>query len=122
MEGMNTTLQLNNGGMKKKINVKRGIFLACLLALSVSHFLIFWVYMNFETVRLTFFEYNMYNELEFIGFERYVDIFKDFFIEENNQANLNIFFNTFKAGFIRARQEAMEFKTHIRLLKVIKGV
>ena len=99
MEGMNTTLQLNNSGMKKKkkINVKRGIFLTCLLALSVSHFLIFWVYMNFETVRLTFFEYNMYNELEFIGFERYVDIFKDFFIEENNQANLNIFFNTFKA-------------------------
>ena len=95
---MNNTVQQNTLGTKKKqVNVGRGIFLTCLLVLSVSHFLIFWVYMNFETVRLTFFEYNMYNELEFIGFERYVDIFKDFFIEENNQANLNIFFNTFRA-------------------------
>lgn len=98
MEEMNNTLQQNTLGTKKKqVNIGRGIFLTCLLVLSVSHFLIFWVYMNFETVRLTFFEYNMYNELEFIGFERYVDIFKDFFIEENNQANLNIFFNTFRA-------------------------
>ena len=98
MEEMNNTLQQKTLGTKKKqVNVGRGIFLTCLLVLSVSHFLIFWVYMNFETVRLTFFEYNMYNELEFIGFERYVDIFKDFFIEENNQANLNIFFNTFRA-------------------------
>ena len=63
MEGMNTTLQLNNSGKKKKINVKRGIFLTCLLTLSVSHFLIFWVYMNFETIRLTFFEYNRFNDL-----------------------------------------------------------
>ena len=102
MEEMNTTLQLNNSGMrkKKKINTKRGIFLTCLLVLSVSHFLIFWVYMNFETVRLTFFEYNMYNELEFVGFEGYVDMFKDFFIEEDNQAYLNMFFNTFRAILI----------------------
>ena len=97
---MNTTLQLNNSGNKKKTNWKRGLFLACLLTLSVSHFLIFWVYMNFETVRLTFFEYNMYNELKFIAFERYVDIFEDFFIKENNQSNLNIFFNTFRAIII----------------------
>ncbi len=59
MEGMNTTLQLNNRAIKKKTNWKRGLFLAGLLTLSVSHFIIFWVYMNFETVRLTFFEYNM---------------------------------------------------------------
>ena len=96
---MNATLQVKNSGLKKKkkINTKRGIFLTCLLVLSVSHFLIFWVYMNFETVRLTFFEYNMDRELKYIGFERYVKIFKEFFIEEGNEANLNAFFNTFKA-------------------------
>lgn len=86
--------RLKSGG------VKRGIFLTSMLALSVSHFLIFWVYMNFETVRLTFFEYDIYNELNFIGFERYVKIFKEFFIYENNEANLNAFFNTFRAIFI----------------------
>ena len=79
MEGINS-LQLNNGAGKRKkaINWKRGLFLAGLLTLSVSHFLIFWVYMNFETVRLTFFKYDMYNELKFVGFERYVKIFKNF--------------------------------------------
>lgn len=99
MEGKSSSLQLNNGvGKRKKaLNWKRGLFLTCLLALSVSHFLIFWVYMNFETVRLTFFKYNMYNELTFIGFERYVKIFKEFFILEGNESNLNTFFNTFRA-------------------------
>ena len=100
MKQINSTLQLNNTRKKKKMGWKRGLFLAGLLTLSVSHFLIFWVYMNFETVRLTFFEYNRYNELEFIGFERYVDLFKDFFIEEGRQANLTAFFNTFRAIII----------------------
>lgn len=99
MEGKSNSLQLNNNAVKRKkaFNWKRGLFLAGLLFLSVSHFLIFWVYMNFETVRLTFFEYNMYNELTFIGFERYVKIFKEFFILEGNESNLNAFFNTFRA-------------------------
>ena len=101
MEGMNS-LQLNNGACKRKkpINWKRGLFLTALLTLSVSHFLIFWVYMNFETVRLTFFKYNMYNELTFVGFERYVKIFKEFFILEGRQSNLNTFLNTFRAIII----------------------
>ena len=101
MEGMNS-LQLNNGAgkQKKTVNWKRGIFLTCLLALSVSHFLIFWVYMNFETVRLTFFKYNMYNELTFVGFERYEKIFKEFFIYEGHEAYLNTFLNTFRAILI----------------------
>ena len=102
MEANNNTIKLNTkqAKAKKKMQWKRGVFLASLLALSVSHFLIFWVYMNFETVRLTFFEYNRFNELEFIGFERYVDIFKDFFIETGHQRNLNMFLNTFRAIII----------------------
>ena len=101
MEGMNS-LQLNNGAGKRKkpINWKRGLFLTALLTLSVSHFLIFWVYMNFETVRLTFYKYNMYNELTFVGFERYVKIFKEFFIYEGHESNLHTFLNTFRAIFI----------------------
>ena len=101
MEGMNS-LQLNNGAGKRKkpINWKRGLFLTALLTLSVSHFLIFWVYMNFETVRLTFYKYNMYNELTFVGFERYVKIFKEFFIYDGHESNLHTFLNTFRAIFI----------------------
>lgn len=102
MEGKSSSLQLNHRVSKRKktLNWKRGLFLTCLLALSVSHFLIFWVYMNFETVRLTFFKYNMYNELTFVGFERYVKIFKEFFILEGNESNLNAFLNTFRAIII----------------------
>ncbi|MBE7080616.1 MAG: sugar ABC transporter permease [Clostridiales bacterium] len=102
MEGMENSLQLNDGEAtrKKAINWKRGLFLTCLLVLSVSHFLIFWAYMNFETIRLTFFKYDMYGELKFVGFERYVKIFKEFFIYEGNEPNLNMFFNTFRAILI----------------------
>lgn len=100
MEAMNTTLQLNSGkARRKKTNWKRGLFITSLLVLSVSHFLIFWVYMNFETVRLTFFEYNMYGELEYIGFEGYVDMFESFFLK-GDKGMLNIFLNTFRAILI----------------------
>lgn len=92
-----TSILLQPKRKKKRIGVKRGIFLTCMLALSVSNFLIFWVYMNFETIRLTFFEYDVYNELKFIGFDRYVKIFKEFFICEGNESNLNAFVNTFRA-------------------------
>lgn len=92
-----TSILLQPKRKKKRIGVKRGIFLTCMLALSVSNFLVFWVYMNFETIRLTFFEYDVYNELKFIGFDRYVKIFKEFFIYEGNESNLNAFVNTFRA-------------------------
>ena len=99
MDGMIKTTQLNRKGKKrKKTNWKRSMFITGLLALSVSHFLIFWVYMNFETVRMTFFEYKKYKGMaEFVGFDGYVKLFKEFFIYEGHEANLNIFLNTFRA-------------------------
>lgn len=123
MEGTNNSLQLNKklGKKKKSYNWKRRIFLICLLALSVSHFLIFWVYMNFETVRLTFFKYNMYNELKFIGFERYVKIFKEFFIDEGNQSNLNMFFNTFRAIVINVAIFPLALYTAYAFYKKVYG-
>ena len=122
MEGMNS-LQLNNGaGKRKKItNWKRGLFLAGLLTLSVSHFLIFWVYMNFETIRLTFFEYDMFNELQFVGFKRYVKIFEDFFIKKNHEANLNMFLNTFRAIIINVAIFPLALYTAYAFYKKVYG-
>ena len=123
MEGMNNSLQLNNGVSKRKkaINWKRGLFLTALLTLSVSHFLIFWVYMNFETIRLTFFKYNMYNELTFVGFERYVKIFKEFFILEGHQSNLNTFLNTFRAIIINVAIFPLALYTAYSFYKKVYG-
>ncbi len=101
MDGMIKTTQLNKTQKKKKMNWKRRLFITGLLALSVSHFLIFWVYMNFETVRMTFFEYKKHKAaLEFVGFDGYVKLFKEFFINDGHEANLNIFLNTFRAIII----------------------
>lgn len=96
MDEMIKTTQLNK--KKKKMTWKRGMFLTGLLTLSVSHFLIFWVYMNFETVRMTFFEYKKHKAaLEFVGFDGYVKLFKQFFIYPGHEDNLKMFFNTFRA-------------------------
>ncbi|GHU98063.1 sugar ABC transporter permease [Clostridia bacterium] len=39
---------------KKKINVRRGIFIALMLAYPICHFLIFWLFVNINTVVLSF--------------------------------------------------------------------
>lgn len=101
MKAVNELQPTALGGKKrKKINKKRCVFLTLMLTLSISNFLVFWVYMNLETIRLTFFKYNMYGELNFCGFEQYVNVFKDFFINPGHESMLNTFFNTFRAIII----------------------
>lgn len=84
---------------KNKFNSKLKLyfFIAVMLSISFLHFVIFWVYVNFDTVRLTFFRFDeITNGYVFTGFKNYADIIRHTFIEAR-AADLNMFLNTFRA-------------------------
>lgn len=75
---------------------KRVIFICSFLALSLAHFLVFWLYINFDTIRLTFFRVNEYGEEIFVWFDNYAKLFKDIFLREDKAAATS-FWNSFHA-------------------------
>ena len=79
--------------------VKRVIFICSFLALSLIHFLVFWVYINFDTIRLTFFRVNEYGEEIFVWVDNYAKLFKDIFLREDKAAATS-FWNSFRAVII----------------------
>lgn len=71
-----------------------------MLSISFLHFAIFWVYVNFDTVRLTFFRFDeIQNEYVYNGFKNYADMIKYTFIEVR-VSDWNTFWNTFRAIII----------------------
>lgn len=76
--------------------VKRTIFIVSFLALSLIHFIVFWAFINIDTIRLTFFRANEYNEEVFVGFYNYAKLFKDIFGGQDKAAQRS-FFNSFHA-------------------------
>lgn len=86
--------------VKKGSKVKLYLFVVIMLSISFLHFAIFWVYVNFDTVRLTFFKFDkLANEYAFNGFKNYGDIIKHTFIEKRLD-DWNTFWNTFRAIII----------------------
>ena len=81
---------------KSFANVKRTIFICSFLALAIVHFLVFWCYINIDTIRLTFFRVNEYGEETFVWFENYSRLFKDIFLREDVSAYTS-FWNSFHA-------------------------
>ena len=82
---------------KKRSKVKLYLFVALMLSVSLLHFVIFYVYVNFDTVRLTFFRFDeIKNQYVFNAFNNYADAIRLTFIE-GNAAKLNTFLNTFRA-------------------------
>ncbi len=75
---------------------KRTIFIVSFLALSLIHFAVFWCYINFDTIRLTFYRINQYGEEIFVGGENYLRLFKDIF-ERQNKGTATAFWNSFHA-------------------------
>ena len=75
---------------------KRTVFIIAFLALSLIHFAIFWCYINFDTIRLTFFKVNPYGEEIFVGFENYAVLFKNIF-GGRDKASATEFWNSFHA-------------------------
>lgn len=63
---------------------KKRIFIACMLSWSIAHFLVFWLYMNFNTILMTFQRFNVLTaKEEWYGFVRYERIFKDMFLGQD---------------------------------------
>lgn len=84
----------------RRNNIRRGFFLAALLALSVTHFAVFWVYINIQTVIMTFQRFDITtNSYVFNGFTAYEELFKNVFLGED-PAMFRAFLNTFHAWAI----------------------
>ena len=60
---------------KKASQLKKYLFIALMLSISFLHFAIFWVYVNFDTVRLTFFRFDEVQQAYvFDGLKNYLKI------------------------------------------------
>ena len=93
---------MNNG--KKEVFFRRpkfreGLFLVALVAIPIVHFAVFWVYINIQTIINTFQKFNIVKgEMEWIGFTRYVNMFKSYVLGLDGAiAERNTFWNSFKA-------------------------
>ena len=75
---------------------KRMIFIICFLALSLIHFAIFWCYINFDTIRLTFFMIDEGGHEKFVGLYNYSLLFKNIFLGDDKGARTS-FWNSFHA-------------------------
>lgn len=88
--------------MKKQNKLKRyswktTLCIWLMLSVAIIHFLVFWGYVNFETIRLSFFEYNgKFSEYEFVGLKNYSTVLSRIFIEKR-PTEVNTFWNTFRA-------------------------
>lgn len=83
--------------------VKFYLFVFLMLVLSFVHFCVFWVYVNVDTIRLTFYQYTLNDQGQlayvFKGFLNYTEIFRKFF-ELKDPNEINMFLNTFRAIII----------------------
>lgn len=75
---------------------KRALFIVGMLAIPVLHFLVFWVYVNVNTILISFQRFNvLLGEYEWYGIQRYTDYFRDIFMG-GNPAMTKSFVNSLK--------------------------
>ena len=66
--------------VKTGSKLKFYLFIISMLAISFVHFALFWVYVNFDTIRLTFYKFNrVYQEYTWCGLENYKNLFEGLF-------------------------------------------
>lgn len=79
----------------KKKNLRRNLFICSLLTVPLLHFIVFWLYINVETISLAFMEWDFFsNSYKFAGIDNFVEQFRQF---KARPEHLNMFFNAFKA-------------------------
>ena len=97
---------MNNGKKEpffRRPKLQEGLFLVALVAIPIVHFLVFWVYINIQTILNTFQKFNVLTgEMEWIGVRRYVSMFKSYVLGLEGPADFNIFWNSFNAIGINA--------------------
>lgn len=111
---------------KPRKNLKRNIFIFSLLAVPLLHFLVFWVYLNVETISLAFFEWdNFSNSYKFVGFDNFVEQFRQM---REFPERLNMYTNAFRAIGINLACLVMAviigyaFSKHIRGERVFRTI
>lgn len=94
METKNLTAKSNFYAKRK---TRQTWFLISLVIIPLINFAIFWVYVNFQTILMTFQRYNPSTDsYDFIWFERYVTIFKEYVLGEVPK-NQNMYLNSLRA-------------------------
>ena len=94
----------------KELNIQKGYyatrrrrqmwFLIALCIIPLINFAIFWVYVNFKTIILTFYRYDKSTgEYIFINVQRYISVFKEYVLG-TVPANQNVYLNSFRAIII----------------------
>lgn len=72
--------------VKRKTKIKEILFIILFLSPAILHFSVYWLYINIDTIRLTFFEWQpMEGIYNFVGFKNYANIFKGIFLGEDRQ-------------------------------------
>ena len=112
MEELNTTNQLSTVDIRKKKKKRRKIgetiFIICLLAYPIGHWIVFWLYTNLRTFALPFLEWDFWeakyvfphSEGLFYNFKSQID---SFFLVDTTGNHLTVytaFFNTFHSLWI----------------------
>lgn len=97
---MKATVSQNNADTRVRPHIfktkkfKDNVFVICLLAWPVLHFLVFWLYVNARNILLVFQRYNIFTgEYEWYGFKRFADIFQKMILGGDVTLN-NAFWNS----------------------------
>lgn len=64
------------GGFFKKRKFRRGLFIFCMLAYPVFQFLVMWIFVNFDSILMTFQRYDDIEGWKYVGFENYANWFE----------------------------------------------
>ena len=86
--------------IKRKNRIKEILFVILFLSPALIHFSVYWLYINIDTIRLTFFEWQpMEGVYNFVGFKNYVTVFQDIFAGNDLQVQ-SAFINSFNGVII----------------------
>ncbi len=111
---------------KLRKNWKRNLFIASLLIVPMLHFLVFWLYINVETISLAFMEWDFFsNSYKFAGIDNFIDQFRNF---KERPETMNMFINAFRAipinlaCLVLAVIIGYAFSKHIRGEKIFRVI
>ena len=87
---MEYTSPINKVSSKKKWRIR--VFVLVMLAYPVIHFSVFWLFVNFNAIRLSMMGTDWFGDETFVGFRNYINVFNDIRSSEITQ---NVMLNSF---------------------------
>ena len=111
---------------KPNKNLKRNLFIFSLLFVPMLHFLVFWLYINVETISLAFMDWDFFtNTYKFVGIDNFIEQFRQM---KERPEHMNMFINAFRAipiniaCLVLAVIIGYAFSKHIRGEKVFRVI